>query len=506
MASERENREIKDRAAERLLALPGVVAVGLGSKEVGDEPTGELAIKVFVKVKHPPDALPADQLIPAEIEGIPTDVIESGEIHPVADPPGAIITSEDTDPRRYRPLAGGGRIRREGSGYEGTMGCFLVEPGDIAKVYGLTNFHVVDVPDAAPLAAGASKVGQPSGKSSVTDCCADLIGTFVGGAQTDERDEALVRLGPGIQWKAEIADIGIVSGKHQLTQAEAMPQTYKVRKRGARTLLTGGVVRALEATTSEADNLVIVKPNPNSAAGTRTVFFAFEGDSGSALVNEASEVVGLVWARDDDGNGYAYAIHNVLSHFANIEHAPVDVAVAVMPGVVNTVPGAPMVATPPELRAALGEDAEPAPPFQAAPPPPPPGWVPEPLPLSAAPGSLEHDLDRSALGRLLMTVWMDHQAELLALVNSNRRVATVWHRSGASGLFQALARMPLEPELALPSTIHGRPLHECLDRMQATFERFGSAPLRRDLARVRAMLPDLGGLTYPQIVDSLGAR
>jgi hypothetical protein len=126
------------------------------------------------------------------------------------------------------------------------------------------------------------------------------------------------------------------------------------------------------------------------------------------------------------------------------------------------------------------------------------------VPLSAAPANVERDLDRSRAGRLLMTVWLEHQAELLTLINTNRRVTLAWHRSGAAALAQTLARMALQPELSLPFTINGRPLHECLDRMQEAFERFGSVRLRRDLTRVRRLLPDLAGLTYRQILDALG--
>ena len=504
MRSESENLEIKNRAAEQLLGLPGVVAVGLGSKEVDGEPTGELAIKVFVKVKRAPGELPPEQLIPPEIDGIPTDVIESGEIHLVVDPPGAIITSEDTDDTRYRPLTGGGKIRAEGSGYAGTMGCFLVDPGDLAKVYGLTNFHVLAVPDVAAPVAGTSKVGQPSGSGSVTDCCSDLFGKFAGGAKSDERDEALVRLDPGAQWLAEITEIGVVTGKHTLTQAEATPQNYKVRKRGARTRLTGGVVRALNATTHEADNLVIIRPNANPAAGTRTVYFDYEGDSGSAVVNDAAEVVALVYARDDAGDGYAYAIQHVLDRLNTVEHVTADVAVGVVAGTVNTVPGAAMVATPPELAGALGNAGRPAPALRPAPPPPPPRWVPDFVPLAVAPAHLERDLDRSPTGRLLITVWLEHQAELLSLINTNRRVAVAWHRSGAAAVVQVLARMTMQPDIALPATVNGQPLRAALTRMRGTLDRFASPRLSRDLARLDALLPDLAGRTYGQIIDSLG--
>ena len=386
MVTEDEALAIKTRVAPQLLALPGVTAVGLGSKEIDGRPTGELALKVFVIVKRPADQLAAAELIPDEIDGLPTDVIQSGAKHVVADPAGAIILSDDTDDTRSRPLIGGRRIRREDSGYEGTMGCFLVDPAHVGIAYGLTNFHVVSVPDVPALVVGTSAVGQPTGKSSVTGCCNDLFGKYAGGEMADDgKDEAAIKLDPGMQWQAEIVDIGIVTGTHAITLGEATPQTYKVRKRGARTRLTGGVVRALNTSDGHSDNDIVIAPNPNPDAGARTVFFAYEGDSGSALVNDSSEVVGLVYARDDSGNGYAYAINHVLERLDAALSVTLNVAVATQPGVVNTVPGAAMVATPPELAGELGAAPRPVP--SAV------GWS-LPVPPIAAPAFLERDLDR----------------------------------------------------------------------------------------------------------------
>jgi hypothetical protein len=135
---------------------------------------------------------------------------------------------------------------------------------------------------------------------------------------------------------------------------------------------------------------------------------------------------------------------------------------------------------------------------------PPPGWVPDFVPLTSAPAHLERDLDRSPTGRLLITLWLQHQGELLGLINTNRRVATAWHRSGAAALVQVLARMTTQPELALPSTVNGQPLRACLEKMHAVLDRFASPRLSRDLAHLDAQLPDFAGLTYPQILDSFG--
>ena len=76
------------------------------------------------------------------------------------------------------------------------------------------------------------------------------FGKYAGGLLDldDGIDEAVIRLDPGMQWQAEIADIGFVTGTHEITLAEVTSQPYNVRKRGARTLLTGGVVSASLAT------------------------------------------------------------------------------------------------------------------------------------------------------------------------------------------------------------------------------------------------------------------
>jgi hypothetical protein len=497
MVTENEALAIKARVAPQLLALPGVTAVGLGSKETGGQLTGQLALKVFVVVKRPADQVAASELIPAEIDGLPTDVIQSGQRHLVADPPGGLPT-EYRDQTRSRPLTGGRRIRRENSNRGGTMGCFLLDLAQPGTVYGLTNYHVLAAPDVPAPVAGTSAVGQPTGESSVTGCCNDLFGKFAGGEKDDSsgKDEAAIKLDPGTQWLAEIVDIGIVTGSHEITVAEATAGTYKVRKRGSRTLLTGGVVTTVSASDGHSDNDLVIKPNPNPAAGTRTVFFNYEGDSGAAVVNDAGEVVGIMHSRDDSGNGYAYAIDHVLERLNSALSATLNVAVAAQAGVVNTVPGAAMVATPAELAAQLGAGPRPA----SRPIPAPPS----PVPAVAIPASLQDDLDRSATGRLVITTWLTHQRELLGLINTNRRVALAWHRTGLSALVQVLARMPADPDLVLPATLHGQPVRTVLTRMRATLDRFASPALAADLARLDGILPELGGLTYPRILAALG--
>jgi hypothetical protein len=129
---------------------------------------------------------------------------------------------------------------------------------------------------------------------------------------------------------------------------------------------------------------------------------------------------------------------------------------------------------------------------------------PVPVPAVVLPATLQQDLDRSATGRLLVSTWLTHQRELLGLINTNRRVAVAWHRTGLAALVQVLARMPGDPGLMLPATLHGQPVRTVLTRMRATVDRFASPALAADLARLDSLLPDLGGLTYPRILTALG--
>jgi hypothetical protein len=116
------------------------------------------------------------------------------------------------------------------------------------------------------------------------------------------------------------------------------------------------------------------------------------------------------------------------------------------------------------------------------------------------------DLAGTESGRLLLEVWQAHQDELTRLVDRDRRVTLTWHRGGGAALTQLLLRLPADPDRALPATLSGEPLMTSVDRLHAVLAGRASTPLRADLDRVRAVLPDLAGLTYPQIVAALGTR
>ncbi len=75
-----EIRAVKDRHGESLLEKENVVGLGIGYKEVEGQETGLLSLVVMVRKKESPSQLDATDLIPSEIEGVPIDVKEVGEI------------------------------------------------------------------------------------------------------------------------------------------------------------------------------------------------------------------------------------------------------------------------------------------------------------------------------------------------------------------------------------------------------------------------------------------
>jgi len=63
---------------EQLLSLPNVVGLGVGLRQTAGEWTDSVVLVVMVTQKLPLEALAAEQRIPAEIDGIPVDVQETG--------------------------------------------------------------------------------------------------------------------------------------------------------------------------------------------------------------------------------------------------------------------------------------------------------------------------------------------------------------------------------------------------------------------------------------------
>ncbi len=102
----------KDRAATVLLRLPNVTSVGIGGRVRAGQRIPELVLKVYVDAKVSADQLAAADRIPAEIEGLPTDVVQMPTVgHPAWRRPRRRVSPRSRSPNRdkekKRPVLGG---------------------------------------------------------------------------------------------------------------------------------------------------------------------------------------------------------------------------------------------------------------------------------------------------------------------------------------------------------------------------------------------------------------
>jgi len=72
--------EIRAKHEAKLLRYPNVVGVAEGTRTKEGKPTGEPCLVVYVERKVPPGELDDSGILPTEIEGIPVDVVEIGEV------------------------------------------------------------------------------------------------------------------------------------------------------------------------------------------------------------------------------------------------------------------------------------------------------------------------------------------------------------------------------------------------------------------------------------------
>ncbi len=71
---------VKRAYTNQLMSKANVVGVGVGFTKKGGAPTDQVGLVVMVERKLPAVQLDSSDLIPREIEGVPVDVQEVGEI------------------------------------------------------------------------------------------------------------------------------------------------------------------------------------------------------------------------------------------------------------------------------------------------------------------------------------------------------------------------------------------------------------------------------------------
>lgn len=288
-----------------LLKKKNVVSFGLGEKVIGGKGTGKRALVIGVTKKMNKLELKGKDIIPEEVEGEVTDVIEVGEIKLLADDP--------TD--RFRPCPAGVSVGH----YQitaGTLGAWVKKE---CHWHILSNNHVLADVNQAKIGDPILQPGSADGGKNPADVIATLkefipismTGTGDGeqpgcnlpfrwlkrfsaraSAGNNTVDCALAVVTDESNVHAEILGLGPIKGA-----AEAYVGDM-VQKQGRTSGLTSAKVTQKNVTVTVQmgngktaifeDQLLIQQPG-----------FSKPGDSGSAVLNLSSYIIGLLFAGSD---------------------------------------------------------------------------------------------------------------------------------------------------------------------------------------------------------------
>jgi hypothetical protein len=320
-----------------------VVACGIGYKVRGSERTDEPCVMVSVSRKQPVSELSSSDLIPAQVDDVLTDVIETGEIV-------ALGIDRHSAQRPVRPgMSIGHRL-----GTAGTVACLVRRQGEVFIV---SNNHVLALLNEAKLgdlilqpgpsdggtledAVGRlaefvplhfldetpTEVDSRPGQSRRTGLFGWLAGLFGGGPSfgtksghpeptvtlpTNTVDAAIASPMDDILFSANIVDVdgaplGVTSPRLGL----------RVMKSGRSSGITEGLIIQTNVTVDVAyeghparfvDQLMVAPLDFIQGSA-----FSERGDSGSLVLNYQREAVGLLFS-GSDAVSVVSPIHTVLS-------------------------------------------------------------------------------------------------------------------------------------------------------------------------------------------------
>ena len=296
----------------QLLDRTNVVAAGIGYKTTGGQRTFSLSIVCSVTKKVAASQLSSSDLVPGNLEGTPTDVVETG-----------VIRALQAPTEKHRPAPGGVSIGHRDI-TAGTLGCLVKKDG---RSVILSNNHVLANSNAAEIGDPILQPGPYDGGSLPDDHIADLeefIPINIGGLpsecpiatgtasflnsiarlfgssvqlqaveqQPDENlvDAAIARpLNPD-DVKDEILNIGVPQG------VVAGELGMAIKKSGRTTGFTTGEIEQVDVTVNvQYGEGRIATFTDQLMAGAMSQ----GGDSGSAVLDNNNNLVGLLFAGSD---------------------------------------------------------------------------------------------------------------------------------------------------------------------------------------------------------------
>lgn len=309
-------RDVLTNAREQLLGKANVVATGVGYKITAGEKTPTLSVVCSVSEKMAAGRLAAQDVIPGTLDGVPTDVVATGRIR---------AFQARTD--RWRPAPGGVSIGHHEI-TAGTLGCLVKKGG---KIYILSNNHVLansndaivgdiilqpgpydggrfpddhiaNLSDFVPISFQGEGGGGSSG-CSIANNVADMMNSIARVLGSNARlqavttqvsdnlvDAAIAEPLSNANVRDEILEIGTVQG------TESGVLDMAIRKSGRTTALTSGIIQQVDVTVNVQYGNQVARFTDQLLAGPMSQ----GGDSGSAVLDENNNLVGLLFAGSDN--------------------------------------------------------------------------------------------------------------------------------------------------------------------------------------------------------------
>jgi hypothetical protein len=323
MAAYEELKQVKEGHKQNLLGLPNVVGVGVGYKESRGTKTDEMCVVVLVSRKLPRAALTAQDLVPKDMAGARTDVLEVGELRALQArtdrwrpaPPGVSIghyqITAGTFGAVVRDRATGARLILSNNhvlanSNNANPGDPVLQPGP-ADGGTTRNDTIAQLERFCPIQFGNEPGGDCSLANSYTrfgNFIAELMGssyrlaTFISNPQaTNLVDAAVARPADDSSILEDILEIGPVAG----TKPASLGMS--VRKSGRTTEFTSGEVNVLDASVSISYGTSLTATFEGQIV---TSAMSQGGDSGSLLVDGTeNKAVGLLFAGSNQST-----IHN----------------------------------------------------------------------------------------------------------------------------------------------------------------------------------------------------
>ncbi|MCB0260348.1 MAG: hypothetical protein KDI38_04340 [Calditrichaeota bacterium] len=315
-----EIRKILPEVKPELFSKPNVLATGIGYKVVQGKATEEVCFICSVGTKKAKSLLSANELLPKTVGGVAVDVVATGPIYAQQAPTG-----------RFRPAPGGVSVGH----YlitAGTLGCWVRKNG---KFYMLSNNHVLansndaSIGDAilqpgpydggnnpadkiatlsefVPIEFDGGSGGGGGSNCSIANSIASVLNVMAATVGSETRMAAvLTPRTPSGQAAQNLVDCAIAEPLNQndvrneilnigpVTQTAEAALGMAVKKMGRTTSFTTGTIQQIDATVT-----VNYGSNRNATFVDQLITSAMSegGDSGSAVVNDSNQLVGLLYA------------------------------------------------------------------------------------------------------------------------------------------------------------------------------------------------------------------